>query len=104
MAIRAATFAAAEVPFETASLALSLLVKLPELARLGNANAVTDVGVAGLLASAAAKGALFNVDINLDSLPVEMTAELSAKSKVVGEETRVASRAVMEEVRARMTE
>ena len=104
MAIRAATFAAAEVPFETASLALSLLAKLPELARLGNANAVTDVGVAGLLASAAAKGALFNVDINLDSLPVEMAAELSAKSKVVGEETRVASRAVMEEVRARMTE
>ena len=59
-AIRNATLSAAEVPFETASLALELLSRLPDLARLGNANAVTDVGVAGLLASAAAKGALYS--------------------------------------------
>lgn len=100
--IRAATYSAAEVPFETASLALDLLTKLPALARNGNANAVTDVGVAGLLASAAAKGALFNVDINLDSLPEEMAAELRAKSTTVSEQTRIESRAVMEAVRARM--
>ena len=55
-AIRSATLTAAEVPFETARLALGLLEALPQLARDGNANAVTDVGVAGLLASAAAKG------------------------------------------------
>ena len=101
-AIRAATLRAAEVPYETATLALELLQCLPELARTGNANAVTDVGVSGLLASAAAKGALFNVDINLDSLPEEMAADLKAKSMIVSEETRVASRAVMDEVRARM--
>ena len=100
--IRAATYTAAEVPFQTASLALDLLTKLPALARSGNANAVTDVGVAGLLASAAAKGALFNVDINLDSLPDEMAAELRAKSTTVSEQTRIKSRAVMEAVRARM--
>ncbi|MEL0182728.1 MAG: cyclodeaminase/cyclohydrolase family protein [Candidatus Poseidoniales archaeon] len=102
--IRAATYTAAEVPFETASLALDLLTKLPALARSGNANAVTDVGVAGLLASAAAKGALFNVDINLDSLPEEMAAELRAKSTTVSEQTRIESRAVMEAVRARMSQ
>ena len=101
-AIRDATFVAAEVPFETASLALELLSKLPDLARHGNANAVTDVGVAGLLASAAAKGALFNVDINLDSLPEDMAADLNRQSSEVSEATRVASRAVMDEVRARM--
>lgn len=101
-AIRKSTFAAAEVPFETASLALELLSRLPDLARLGNANAVTDVGVAGLLASAAAKGALFNVDINLDSLPESMAADLNRQSSEVSEATRVASRAVMDEVRARM--
>ena len=100
--IRAATYAAAEVPFETASLALDLLSKLPSLARTGNANAVTDVGVAGLLASAAAKGALFNVDINLESLPDEMVADLKAQSLIVSEKTRIASRAVMDEVRSRM--
>ena len=73
-AIRTATLTAAEVPFETARLALGLLEVLPQLARDGNANAVTDVGVAGLLASAAAKGALFNVDINLAGLPDDMAA------------------------------
>ena len=102
VAIRNATYGAAEVPFETASLAFKLLSKLPDLARLGNANAVTDVGVAGLLASAAAKGALFNVDINLDSLPDDMSSELERRSAMVSEATRIASRSVMDEVRARM--
>ena len=101
-AIRDASFVAAEVPFETASLAVQLLSKLPDLARHGNANAVTDVGVAGLLASAAAKGALVNVDINLDSLPEGMAADLNRQSSEVKEATRLASRAVMDEVRARM--
>ena len=102
VAIRNATYGAAEVPFETASLAFELLSKLPDLARLGNANAVTDVGVAGLLASAAAKGALFNVDINLDNLPDDMSSELERRSTMVSEATRIASRSVMDEVRARM--
>ena len=75
-AIRAATLTATEKPFETAQLALELLELLPELASKGNANAVSDVGVAGLLASAACKGALFNVDINLGSLPEEMATEI----------------------------
>mgnify|MGYP006218584335 CR=1 FL=1 len=101
-AIRTATLTAAEVPFETARLALGLLEALPQLARDGNANAVTDVGVAGLLASAAAKGALFNVDINLDGLPDDLAASLKKQSQIVGERTRIASRAVMDEVRARM--
>ena len=64
---------------------------------------MTDVGVAGLLASAAAKGALFNVDINLAGLPDDMAASLKTQSQIVGERTRIASRAVMDEVRARMT-
>ena len=37
-------------------------------AKLGNANAITDAGVAGLLARAAGEGALLNVEINLKSL------------------------------------
>jgi glutamate formiminotransferase/formiminotetrahydrofolate cyclodeaminase len=35
----------------------------------GNVNAVSDAGVAGLLAGAAGEGALLNIDINLKSLP-----------------------------------
>ena len=101
-AIRKATLEAAVVPFQTASLSLKLLSLLPELARIGNANAVTDVGVAGLLASAAAKGAVFNVEINLDSLPKNMGETVRNDLPTLKEETRLASRAVMDAVRDRM--
>lgn len=101
-AIRDATLEAAVVPFETASLALKLLTSLPDLAAMGNGNAVTDVGVAGLLASAAAKGAVFNVEINLDSLPKEMGESIRKELPEVKERTRIASRAVMDAVRERM--
>ncbi len=101
-AIRDATLEAAVVPFETASLALKLLTSLPDLAAMGNGNAVTDVGVAGLLASAAAKGAVFNVEINLDSLPEEMGESIRKELPELTERTRIASRAVMDAVRERM--
>ncbi len=101
-AIRDATLEAAVVPFETASLALKLLTSLPDLAAMGNGNAVTDVGVAGLLASAAAKGAVFNVEINLDSLPKEMGESIRKDLPELKERTRIASRAVMDAVRERM--
>ena len=102
IAIRSATLVAAEVPYETARLALNLLDLLPDLARKGNANAVTDVGVAGLLASAAAKGAVFNVEINLHSLPSEMGAELRDRVPELKEQIRKRSREVMDAVRERM--
>ena len=101
-AIRGATLEAAVVPFETASLAMQLLILLPELAAKGNGNAVSDVGVAGLLASAAAKGAVFNVEINLDSLPEEMGGAIREELPRLKEQTRIASRAVMDAVRERM--
>ena len=91
------------MPYETARLATDLLVMLPELAQKGNANAVSDVGVAGLLASAASKGAVFNVEINLESLPENMGADIRSGLPDVKERTKTASRAVMEAVRARMS-
>ena len=100
--IRSATLKAAEVPYETAELGLGLLEILPELAEKGNSNAASDVGVAGLLASAACKGALFNVDINLDSIPAEMGSDLRKKADKVLEESRSLSRAVMDSVRDRI--
>ena len=104
LAIREATLRAAEVPYETATLARNLLNKLPELARRGNANAVTDVGVAGLLASAAAKGAVFNVEINLSGLPADYGVEIREEMDELKEEIRLKSREVMDAVRERMSE
>ena len=101
-AIRKATLAATEKPFETAKLALDLLDVLPELAAKGNGNAVSDVGVAGLLASAACKGALFNVDINLPGLPEDMAREIRVDVPEIKENARVLSRKVMDEVRDRL--
>ena len=100
--IRMATLGATEKPFETAQLALELLRILPDLAITGNANAVSDVGVAGLLASAACKGALFNVDINLDSLPEEMAVEIRREAPEILDESRALSRKIMDAVRDRI--
>ena len=100
--IRNATLKAALVPFETAELAYELLEVLPELAKKGNANAVSDVGVASLLASAAAKGALFNVDINVGSLPKEMIGDLDVKSAQLLEKSRLLSKDSLNIVRSRL--
>lgn len=101
--IRKSTLHAAEVPFETALNGLEILELLPELAMKGNANAVSDVGVAGLLASAACKGALFNVEINLQSLPDDFGVEIRNKIPEVKERSRELSRQVMDSVRDRMS-
>ena len=101
-AIKCATITATKKPFETAQLALELLRILPKLASKGNGNAVSDVGVAGLLASAACKGALFNVDINLGGLPDDAAQEIRKMAPKIQEECRMLSRKVMDEVRERL--
>jgi len=102
--IREATLVAAEVPYETARAALALMKHLPELAKRGNGNAVSDVGVAGLLASAAAKGAVFNVEINLGSLPEEMGGEIRSNLLTLKNDVKVISREIMQAVRDRLDE
>lgn len=67
---RARTLAMAEaeairVPFETARRAMAVLEDLVFVAEKGNTNAITDAGVAALLARAAIQGALWNVRVNL---------------------------------------
>jgi formiminotetrahydrofolate cyclodeaminase len=101
-AIRSATLGAAEVPYQTATSALQLLRLLPKLAEKGNPNAASDVGVSALLASAALKGAIFNVDINLQSLPEEMGMEMRENLANLIEEGRIYSRMSMDAVRERL--
>ena len=83
-------------------LAYELLAALPLLASSGNANAVTDVGVAGLLISAACKGALFNVEINLNSLPEDMAGELKVELDDLRMKCRDTAREIMHTVHDRM--
>lgn len=101
-AIRTATVKAAEVPLDTARAASTLLAMLPDLASYGNGNAVSDVGVAGLLASASAKGALFNVEINLNGLPEHLSSPYWPEVQSLQEKIRIDARKVMDAVRARL--
>ena len=102
--IRQATLKASEIPYETVVLGMELLSCQEALAVHGNANAVSDVGVAALLASAAVKGALFNVEINLQSLPVEMGTEMRAQVPGIRMECSEVSRKIMHAVHERMSQ
>ena len=102
-AIRSATLGAAEVPYRTAVSALRLLKLLPELASKGNPNAASDAGVASLLASAALKGAIFNVEINLQSLPEDYDVDMRRELPDLIEDGRIYSRQAMDAVRDRLS-
>jgi len=67
-AMAAADLEACRVPLETARACVRVAALADVAARQGNVNAVSDAGVAGLLARAAGDGALLNVQINLKSL------------------------------------
>jgi glutamate formiminotransferase/formiminotetrahydrofolate cyclodeaminase len=67
-AITDALLGAAEVPLETARACAAVAELAATCAEKGNTNAVSDAGVAALLADAACKGAVYNVRINVSSL------------------------------------
>ena len=102
--IRQATLKASEIPYETVVLGMELLSCQEELATLGNGNAVSDVGVAALLTSAAIKGALFNVEINLQSLPEEMGVDMRHKIPEIRMDCSEISRNIMQAVHERMAQ
>lgn len=62
---------AARVPLETARRAREVLDLAVRIAPIGNPNAISDAGVAAQLASAAVRGAVLNVRINLPYLPAD---------------------------------
>jgi glutamate formiminotransferase/formiminotetrahydrofolate cyclodeaminase len=67
-AITDALLGAAEVPLETALACADVAELAATCALKGNTNAVSDAGVAALLADAACRGAVYNVRINVSSL------------------------------------
>jgi formiminotetrahydrofolate cyclodeaminase len=67
--IEDATRDATRAPLETAGAAGEVLDLASRIAPIGNRNAISDVGVAALLAAAALRGAALNVRINLPYLP-----------------------------------
>mgnify|MGYP005671025589 FL=1 len=67
-----------------------------------NANAISDLGVAALLATAGCKGALFNVEINLNSLPDNYGESMRKNVESINNKCRAVSKRIMHVVKARM--
>jgi formiminotetrahydrofolate cyclodeaminase len=93
---------AAEIPLRTAHVAAQALELAAQIAPIGNRNAVSDAGVAALLAAAAVRGAILNVRINLPYLAPDTVlrregpAELERLESETLEQERAALAAVAE--------
>lgn len=91
-AIQQVTRQASEAPLRAARATIALLPLCTPLARHGNRNAVSDIGVAALLIRAAAPAALLNVEINLGALEDQLfvrqaRAQIEDLTIGLGEET-----------------
>jgi glutamate formiminotransferase/formiminotetrahydrofolate cyclodeaminase len=79
VAVTTALLKAAEVPLETARASVEVAQLAALVAEKGNTNAVTDAGVAALLAQAACKGAAYNVRVNVQALDDKSKGESLAR-------------------------
>lgn len=96
-AITAALLMAAEVPLQTARACARVAEFAAVVAAKGNTNAITDAGVAALLADAACRGAAYNVRINIIALKDRSAGEhLVREVAELVEQTAVNSRVVAE--------
>jgi methenyltetrahydrofolate cyclohydrolase len=73
---------AARAPLRAAVVAGEVLDLAERIAPIGNRNAVSDAGVAALLAAAGLRGALLNVRINLPYLPADEPMRASAPAEI----------------------
>ena len=91
-AIADALLGAAAVPLETARACAEVAELAAIVANKGNNNAVSDAGVAALMASAGCQGAVYNVRINVAGMDdPKRGADLVAESKRVLARTKTAA-------------
>jgi len=103
-AMSSAVVQAAEVPLRTARVARQALELAGRIAPIGNRNAVSDAGVAALLAAAAIRGAILNVRINLPYLPEDapIRGEAGAELSRLEQEVTTLEAAALTDVATRI--
>jgi glutamate formiminotransferase/formiminotetrahydrofolate cyclodeaminase len=98
-AIEAATKDAIEVPFTVIGNCLQAVELVEEVAGKGNKNSLSDAGVAALALEAGARGALFNVLINLPGISDETyKAETRRQASSANQEVSERCQAVLKKV------
>ena len=91
-AILKSTIGAAKAPFEIAQEGHKLLLLLPELAKFGNLNAITDLAASAELAYSAIYIASLNVKINVDSMDDSELDEIQNNTtKIISESEELIS-------------
>lgn len=88
-----ATREATRAPLSIGRAALAVLALAERVAPIGNRNAISDVGVAALLAVAAAEGAALNVRINVPFLPEDDPLRADAGREIAEITSGLADRA-----------
>jgi formiminotetrahydrofolate cyclodeaminase len=83
LAILQSTIGAAKTPSEIAEEGLKLLSILPDLARYGNLNAITDLAASSELAYTAVYIASLNVKINVDSMSDEELNKIQNNTTII---------------------
>jgi glutamate formiminotransferase / formiminotetrahydrofolate cyclodeaminase len=81
-ALRAALLRAIETPLAVSRAALRVARLAHAVAESGNTNAITDAGVAALLASAACTGACYNVRVNVRALRDPSEGDAAAREAI----------------------
>jgi formiminotetrahydrofolate cyclodeaminase len=95
-AIQSATKGAAEVPMQVAERSVALFERLGQLEAIAAASMKSDLQVANLMAVAGARGALANVEINLDGIKdaayvSSMRVKITALRERLGDAPRATS-------------
>ena len=83
LAILQSTIGAAQTPSKIAEEGLKLLSILPDLARFGNLNAITDLAASSELAYSAVYIASLNVKINVDSMSNEKLDNIQNNTTII---------------------
>ncbi len=103
-ALQHALKGAADVPLDVASRGVMLLERSTELTRTGNANVISDVGAAVLLAHAAVHGALLNVRINLRSIKdTAYRAQATERVRTLGQRADIVRDEALVEIDRRLS-